>query len=165
MEAKKLTLDTAVELREKLDREIHENYRIFVSNNSINKKHKDKYDLRELLRITELMEYQNIRLKEAIQIANLKSHPRERNSNSYYIFRLSQLKYRRDSFLRVSSRSGKVGKTEYVVEYTTNELNVMLRDIENEIDKISQKLSKFNTLRKNEIKVKIDHELLYLLNK
>ena len=151
MENIKLTLDKAVGLREKIDREIHENYQILVPRN--NKTNID--DIKKLFETNEPLEVQVIRLKEAIQQANLKNHPRERHSNSYYIYRLFQLKNRRDSLNRIETRKGtQAGK----------EVLGMLKDIHEEIDKIEQKLSKFNTLRKNEVKVQFEENLLYLLN-
>jgi len=162
VEIRKLTLDNAVDLREKLDREIHENYQILVSNNSL-EKNKNKYDIRELLRTTELMETQVIRLKEAIQQANLKRHQREKQSNSYYIYRLSQLKIKRDNFMKMSTKHGKFGKKIFEAIFRSPELTGMIKDIHEEIDKITQKLSKFNISKKNEVKVQFEKELLYLL--
>ena len=163
MEIRKLTLDTAVDLREKLDREIHEKYQILISNISV-EKGKQQYGIEKLLSTIESMETQVIRLKEVIQKANLKKHPWDKNSNSYYIYRLSQLKIRKDYFMKMEVKDGRVGKKTYVSEIDKKELNKMVKDIHEEIDKISQKLSKFNTLKKNEIKVQFEENLLYLLN-
>lgn len=163
METRKLTLETAVEFRERLDREIHENYQTIVSSNSSDKK-KPKKNLRELLRLTEVMEDQVIGLKEVIQKTNLKRHPFERKSNSYYIFRLSQLKTRKQYLMKTSTRAGNVGRIIYAIEFKITEIDKMLRQINDEINKISDKLSKFNTLKKNELKIKVENDLLYMLN-
>ena len=163
MKTKKLSLDAAVDLRERLDQEIHENYRIIISNNSV-EENKNEVDVLELLSLTTAMESQVIRIKEAIQEANLSKHPWDRHSNSYYIYRLSQLKIRKNNLLKMSVKEGKYGKKVYVATIKQKELNRMLTDINDQIDKISQKLSKFNTLRKNQIKVQWEDELLYLLN-
>lgn len=160
METKKILLDAAVDLRQRLDEEIHENYRTLVSNNSV-EKGTHAIDLRELLSFTDTMERQVIRIKEAIQEANLKRHTRERNSNSYYIYRLSQLKIRRDNLLKMNTKDGKFSKKTYEAVIKGKELNNMIGDINDQIDKISQKLSKFNT--KKTIKVQWETDLLYLL--
>ena len=83
MEKRKITLEYAVELREKLDREIHENYQILVNCNSTDIKKKNTANVKALLDYTTSAEIQIIRLKEAIQKANLKRHPLDRNSNSF----------------------------------------------------------------------------------
>jgi len=163
VETKKLTLDIAVDLREQLDREIHENYQILVSQNSVDTKTKNKIDIRELLRKIDLQEIQVIRLKEAIQLANLKRHTKEKNSNSYYIYRRSQLLTKRDSLLKMSTNNGKIGKKTFTITIDKEEVEKILRIIYDEIDKVTQKLSKFNTSKKNEIKVQFEEELLYLL--
>ena len=162
MEIKKLQLDAAVDLRERLDQEIHDNYRIIISKNSV-EKGKNDIDIRELLSLTDTMERQVICIKEAIQEANLKRHPRERNSNSYYIYRLSQLKIRKNNLQKINVRPDKVGKKIYETIIKTKELDKMIRELNDQIDKIQQKLSKFNTLRKNKIKVQWENDLLYLL--
>jgi len=163
VETRKLTLETAVEFRERLDREIHENYQTIVSSNSSDKK-KQRKDLRELLRLTEVMEDQVIGLKEIIQKTNLKRHSFERKSNSYYIFRLSQLKTRKLYLMKTSTRVGNVGKITYVTEFKITEIDRMLHQINDEINKISDKLSKFNTMKKNELKIKVENDLLHMLN-
>ena len=159
MEKRKLLLETAVDIREKLDREIHEDYQLLVSQNSVSKKKKNTVDVRELLRMVDLKEKQVIILKEEIQRVNLKQHPREKNSNSYYIYRLSQLKIRKDNLHKMSTDSNGT----FVAEIKAKESATMLRNTLEEIDKVTQKLSKFNTLKKNEIKVQFEEDLLYLL--
>ena len=161
VENRKISLETAVGLREKLDREIHENYQILVSKNSVLIKGKHKYNLRELLRLTEVMEIQVIRLKESIQQANLKTHPWDKHSNAYYIYRLSQLKIQRDNFMKMSTSEDQ-GKRK--IMFTSLEINDKIKYILEEIDKITQKLSKFNTLKKNEMKIQFEDDLLYLLS-
>ena len=164
METRKLTLDTAVDLRERLDQIIHENYQTLVSNNSVDIRKKTPCNIKELLRFTDSAEQQVIRLKEAIQQTNLKRHPFESKSNNYYIYRRSQLKMRHLSLLRMSTKDGQEGRRTFVAEIKKNEVDRMIRDINDKIDKVSQKLSKFNTLKKNTIKVKFEPDLLYLLD-
>ena len=51
-----------------------------------------------------------------------------------------------------------------VSDKINKEVNRITKGILEEIDKVTQKLSKFNTLKKNIIKVQFENELLYLLN-
>jgi hypothetical protein len=164
VETRKLTLDTAVNLREKLDRIIHENYQTLISCNSVDIRNEKECNIRELLRFTESAEIQVIRLKEAIQQANLKRHPFESKSNAYYIYRLSQLKARHIALLKMSTKNGQTGRRTFKAEIKEKEADEMIRDINDKIDKISQKLSRFNTLKRNTIKIKFEEDLLYLLD-
>lgn len=165
MEKRKLTLREAVELREKLDREIHKNYQTIITFNSSDKS-KPKKDLRELLRLTEVMEKQVIELKDTIQKSNLKRDSifSFGASNSQNIIKLSQLKYKRQYLQKISFRSGKVGNTVYVNEFKPTEIDRMIHKIDDEIDKISKRLERFNESKKNTVVVKIEEDLLYLLN-
>lgn len=161
MEKKKLTLEIAVKLRERLDREIHDNYQKMITYNSV-KENEEKIDIRNLAKLTEEMEKQVNSLKEEIQKANLKRHSFEWKSNAYYIVRLSQLKIKKGYLMKMPTKKRVIGKIKYVIEYTANEVNRMIREINDEIDKISQKLTNFNKTKT--LKIKIEDKLLYLLN-
>jgi len=165
VEKRKLTLENAVELREKLDREIHENYQILVSCNSRDAKSKSTCNLEELLELTTSMEIQVIRLKEAIQKANLRRHSiLDKNSNSFYIYKLSQLKIRRENLMKMSTKDGTYGKQHYIAALKKDKVNRMLKDLNEEIDKTSNKLSKFNTSKRNKIEIPFENNLLNYLN-
>lgn len=132
-----LKIKTALVKQIKCDREIIKTY--------LNTKDKNLEEIEDEL---DKKEEQLIIIKEIIQNANKSKH-KDRLTNNFYIYRMSNLKEKKDFY-----QSLNIGRES---NWTDKEITSKIRKLDEEINKISDKLTTFNTSKK--IKVKLNPDL------
>lgn len=132
-----LKIKTALVKQIKCDREIIKTY--------LNTKDKNLEEIEDEL---DKKEEQLIIIKEIIQNANKSKH-KDRLTNNFYIYRMSNLKEKKDFY-----QSLNIGRES---NWTNKEITSKIRKLDEEINKISDKLTTFNTSKK--IKVKLNPDL------
>ena len=135
-----LKIKTTLVKQIKYDREVIRTY--------LNKKVENLEGIEEDL---DKKEEQLIIIKEVIQNANKSKH-KDKLTNNFYIYRMSNLKEKKDFY-----QSLNIGRDS---TWTNEELKSKIRKLDEEINKISDKLTDFNTSKKIKVELNPDLELV-----
>jgi len=141
---KKLQVRTVLDLKEKLEQRIIETEKDIV-----------KYNNHKEIKVTGLLETlvkmgdQLIIFKEAIQTAN-KSKQKDGKTNNYYIYLLYNLKRTRIVY-------NKINCNDKNSQFSIEEINNFIKEIEEKERKIGDKLTTFN--RNKTVSVELDEDL------
>lgn len=139
----KLRLDTVLKIKEDLERDIGELQKDITKYNETEKK------VDALLGTLHKKMDQLIEIKESIQEANKGKH-KDGKTNNYYIYHLSNLKNRKILYSQLGSRSKSA-------QISVEDANKIIRETDEEMDKVRNKLTLYNTSKT--ITVKVDESL------
>lgn len=128
---KKLQLRTVIDLKNSLEE------KIALLENDVVKYNNTEINVYELIDKLEYSYEQLIFFKEAIQTAN-KGKSENGKTNNYYIYLLSNLKRKRILYNKIDCNDKKKS------QITIDEINDYIRDTEDEMRKIRDKLTFFN---------------------
>ena len=138
-----MTLKQALRKKNNLVMEINNLYAILSSENSIAEVNKREYDLHEVVDELEKKTEELIKLKTKIQSANIGVYE--------MIFTISELKSKIKQLKSIDTKDGFVteyGKESCVYKAFFNKRNIsdMIKEAENNIEKLQDKLEHFNSI-------------------
>ena len=141
---KKLQVRTVLDLKEDLERRIIETEKEIVKYNT----HKE-IKVNGLLDTLTKLGDQLIIIKEAVQTANKSKH-KDGKTNNFYIYTLY-------NFKRTRTLYNKINCNDKNSQFSIDEINQLIKNIEEEERKIRDKLTAFNTSKT--ISVELDEDL------
>jgi len=144
---KKIVLSKVLDLQRKLVDEIDADLKEIIRGNS-----KPKIDVDLLEKNVIKKEDQLVVLKEVVQEANKSKLTRKDRTNNYYIYRRGDLKKRKNALLSISQSKEN--------QWDETAVNKRIRELNQEINQITEKLTLFNNSKKVKVELNPDLDLI-----
>jgi hypothetical protein len=149
MEKLKIKLNKGVHLKNVIERSIEADNEIIQSKNSILEENKREVDIDQIDTLKNLKSEFLIELGLIIQLANFNRGRGERRSNAYYIKKLSEIQRELSHLKRIKIKDGWIfedgEKVKYKAYLTHEEITARQKSLSVEVEKLQNKLTKFNT--------------------